>query len=372
MAQPTNTSPPPTPTLSPTPLPGIGPENFPENVNPLTGKEVADPENLNRRPVGVKLNNYPRDDRPQWGLSLADIVYEYYHNNDLPRFHAIFYGQDAELAGPIRSGRPFDGYLVGSYKLNFVFASADDRVLERLVDTYGDVHLLYYLDGECPPWPVCRYEPATDNSLVTDTSIVDDFISSLGDKSKRPNLDGMWFYDKTPNGGDPIEKLYITYSYSAYLLWEYHPKTGKFLRYQDAQEAFGGQKQVFEPLVDRINQDQISADNVVVLVVPHVHRVYEAPQDGNAAVEVVDMEFTGSGDAYAMRDGRMYKVHWRRSSDDSLPIITFPDGSPYPYRPGNTWYEVITPESQITTKPEEWHIEFNLVPKLEEWEDLPE
>ena len=92
-------------------LPGsLGPDDFPENVNPLTGLVVDNPGVLERRPVGVKINNYPRTNRPQWGLSLADIVYEFYHNNDLPRFHAIFYGNDAEQVGPIRSARLFDQY----------------------------------------------------------------------------------------------------------------------------------------------------------------------------------------------------------------------------------------------------------------------
>ncbi len=372
LAQPTLTSLPATPTLQPTALPGIGPDDFPNNINPLTGLEVSDPAVLDRKPVGVKINNYPRTDRPQWGLSLADIVYEYYHNNDLPRFHAIFYGQDATTAGPIRSGRPFDSYLVNAYKESFVFASADARVLERMVAEHGDIHLIYWLDGQCPPWPVCRYEPETDNSLITDTSIIDDFIEADGHKSKKPDLDGMWFNGQTPNGGDPIEKLYINYSYSAYLFWEFYPESGNFLRFQDADEAFGSQKKVYQPLMDRITGEQISAENVVVLVVPHIHRVYEPPAEGNAAIEVVDMEFYGSGEGYAMRDGRMYNVHWERANKNSLPILTLEDGQPYPYKPGKTWYQVITPESEVTTKPEEWQIDFDLVPKLKEWDPLPE
>ena len=42
------------------------------------------------------------------GLSMADIVYDYYHNDGYSRLHAIFYGQDAELVGAIRSGRLLD------------------------------------------------------------------------------------------------------------------------------------------------------------------------------------------------------------------------------------------------------------------------
>ncbi|MFC1936830.1 DUF3048 domain-containing protein, partial [Chloroflexota bacterium] len=317
-------------------LPGVGPGGFPAGVNPLTGLKVDDPEVLERRPVGVKINNYPRSDRPQWGLSLADIVYEYYHNNELPRFHAIFYGQNAETVGPIRSARPFDGYLVEMYKLNFVFASADSRVLERLVVANYSERLIYQLDGECPPYPVCRHNPNGDNYLITNTAVIEFF---LGQNARQPDLDGMWFYDSMPDGGYPVERLYLRYSFSAYLYWKYDPKTDTFLRFQDIREDVGGAGEAYQPLTDRLNDRQISAANVVVLVIPHLHRVYQPPQGGQPAIEIVDMEFSGSGPAYALRGGRLYEVRWVRPNKQSVLYLEFPDGNPYPYAPGNTWYQ---------------------------------
>jgi hypothetical protein len=78
-------TPTPLPTDTPTPQPtlsyppeGYGPSNFPSGVNPLTGLQVANPALLDRRPLLIKVTNLPRNVRPQWGLSLADIVFEYY------------------------------------------------------------------------------------------------------------------------------------------------------------------------------------------------------------------------------------------------------------------------------------------------------
>ncbi|HOG80006.1 MAG TPA: hypothetical protein PK454_09660, partial [Anaerolineaceae bacterium] len=63
----------PTPTLAPTPVyPGYGPNSFPAEINPLTGLAPQDPNLLNRRPIIIKVQNLPRYDRPQYGLSLAD------------------------------------------------------------------------------------------------------------------------------------------------------------------------------------------------------------------------------------------------------------------------------------------------------------
>jgi hypothetical protein len=47
------------------PIPGlIGPDNFPANVNPLTGETVNDPAVLARRPLAIKVSNAPAIVRP--------------------------------------------------------------------------------------------------------------------------------------------------------------------------------------------------------------------------------------------------------------------------------------------------------------------
>jgi len=348
----------PTPTLTPTPFPGLGPYDFPGNVNPLTGLRVKDPNLLERRPVAVKINNYPRNDRPQWGLSLADIVYEYYHNNDLPRFHAVFYGQDADQIGPVRSARLFDDYLVDMYKTIFVFGSADYRVMDRLNESDYANRLIYLLDGQCPPSPVCRYDPAGSNYLVTNTTAPGRYMEALGVSNDRPRLEGMWFYKKTPLGGEPLRKAYLRYSYSAYLYWEYDPAQGRYLRFQDTIEDFTGEGERYAPLTDALNGRQVAAENVVFLFVPHSFFHYVPPQDGRPAVEVVDMDFNGSGRAYAMRDGSMYELLWARSKQN-LVYLTYPDGSRFPFKPGTTWFQILGSPSTIEKANKQWKFFFH-------------
>ncbi|MCD6355663.1 MAG: DUF3048 domain-containing protein, partial [Anaerolineaceae bacterium] len=83
--------------------------------NPLTGLPVSDPALLERRPVMVKVSNFPRLGRPHAGLSFADIVFEYFIGFGQNRFLALYYGQDAEKIGPVRSGRRVDAELVTMY-----------------------------------------------------------------------------------------------------------------------------------------------------------------------------------------------------------------------------------------------------------------
>jgi hypothetical protein len=332
-------------------------ENFPPDFDPLTGLQVADPAILERRPVSVKISNYPRSNRPQWGLSLADIVYEYYHNNDLTRFHAVFYGKDAPQAGPIRSGRLFDSYLMDIYESNMVFASADSRVLDRFYREQLPWQLVASLEGVCPANPVCRIDPDQENFLVTDTSTIADYALAHDGENSRPALHGMSFAQQAPASATSVDKIYLYYSYSAYSYWDFDPDSGRYLRFQDAQEDLAGRGQAYEPLVDRLNGSQVAADNVVVLLVPHFHEFYRPATDTTPATEIVDMEFTGEGTAYAFRDGQAYVLEWHVNPGELL-YLTDENGERWPFKPGATWFQVMTDRSRLDQQEAGWFFEF--------------
>ena len=212
---PTST-PSPTPTLA-YPLEGYGPDNFPQDVNPLTGLYISDPDLLLRRPVSFKINIIPRYNRPPWGLSLADIVYDFYHNDGYTRFHAIFYGNDAELVGPIRSARFPDDLLVRMYQSIFAYGSADSRINYRLFSSnYSDRLVLE--SGQtvlCPPVPsspLCREDPNGYNFLLGGTREIHAFIKSENVDDTQQNLNGMLFRLDPPSGGEAGMNVTTRYS----------------------------------------------------------------------------------------------------------------------------------------------------------------
>ena len=63
----------------------------------------------------IKIANSPDYIRPQSGLSLADVVYEYYIEWGDTRFIAVMYGNDSPMVGPVRSGRYFDEHVARMY-----------------------------------------------------------------------------------------------------------------------------------------------------------------------------------------------------------------------------------------------------------------
>jgi hypothetical protein len=345
----------PTPTQTPTPV-VYGPSNFPVNIDPLTGLEVSDPALLDRRPVAVKINIVPRSsNRPPWGLSLADIVYDYYHNDGYSRFHAIFYGNDAELAGPIRSGRLLDYELVHMYQSIFAYGSADILINQRLLNSdFANRIVLEGYASNCPPTvtaPLCRYEPSTTNLLLGDTAALSAYVTARGVENGRQNLDGMTFNPEVPTGGVTGDQLYVRYSGDNYTHWDYDPASGKYRHFQD-NVYDTGQGEAYAPLTDRLNDQQITADNVVVVLARHEY--YQQPPN-----EIIEILLSGSGPAYAFRDGQMYEVQWNRPSTNSVLTLTYPDGSVFPFKPGNTWFQVVGTSTQATQQTDDsWRFNF--------------
>lgn len=319
-------------------------------VDPLTGLMVADPGLLARRPLLVKVENVPRSHRPQWGLSNADIVYEYYTEQGMTRFAAVFYGQDAKMVAPIRSGRFFDVNLVRMYKAIFAFGSAWEKVLDRLKNSEFADRLVIEGGNNCPP--MCRYEPNRANLLYTDTAKLSAYATKIGVSNTQQDLSGMTFQAAAPQGGSPAEKLYFRWSTATYNRWDYDPTSGRYLRWQDQQDDPDGKHEVYTQLTDRNNKQPIGAENVVVLLMPYSYVVR------NSETEVFDMDFMGIGKGYVARDGKIYPVQWQRMDRDQVVQLLGEDGQPFPLKPGVTWYEVLHTTSTITQEGQDWRFNF--------------
>lgn len=362
---PTDTPEPPTatateaPTKTPTEAPpqDYGPTNFPDDVNPLTGQVVSDPSLLERRPVSIKIQMFPRGQRPPWGVSLADIVFDYYQNNGLTRLHAIFYGNNAEQVGPIRSARLFDGDVVNMFKTILAFGGADARIMERLYSAPYANRLVLEGASNCPP--MCRIDPNQYNFLVADTEELSKYAESKGINNERQNLDGMKFQQEPPAGGEEATQIFNRFSISAYNRWDYDEDTGAYLRFQDTQEDNAlGKDEDYDPLIDQLTNEQVSAANVIVILVPH-EQIYRSAS-GNSEIIDIKLDTQTSGTGFAFRDGRVYEIKWSRANAEGVLTITLPDGEPYPFKPGVTWFEVMGETSTQTSEGDAWRFEFRL------------
>ena len=311
-----------------------GPDNFPSDVDPLTGLKVSDPTLLNRRPLAVKVQMIPRSERPPWGVSKADIVYDFYQNSGATRLFASYYGQNADQVGPIRSARLLDSLLVPMYQSIFAFGGADQRILNRLFNSTFSDRLILEGSHDCPP--MCRVDPNGFNYLVTNTAELSKYAVTQNISDTRPTLNGMSFDPQTPSGGEPGQRIYVHFNFNDYNRWDYDANSGRYLRWQDFAGDNGGGEQ-YVPLLDKSTNQQIAADNVVVLFASQEY----AFNTRSGAGEIVQINLSGTGKAFAFRDGKAYTDLTWHAENGKVLYLTNADGTPYQYKPGSTWYQII-------------------------------
>ena len=355
-------TPPPTaeealPTSIPQALPtlsNITPYSLPEGINPLTGLSPSLPELLERRPIASKIALYPRYVRTiNAGLSLSDVVFEYYIESGLTRFIAVFYGNDAERVGPVRSGRFFDEHVARMYQSYLVFKYADKRVFEHLKETDISDFLIVPGNSACPPFVIGRQDLDTYNNIFLNTTRFSDCLAKQGKDDTRPDLRAGYFSLLPPSSGEPALGIFARYSLDDYHYWEYQPLTQKYYRHQEANDLRSGKVPAYMPLMDALTGEQVTADNVVYIFVPHTFDDQYQEED-----EVYHIDLIGLGKAYLFRDGIVFPAYWRRVDSDQPLLITDPSGMPLSLKPGRTFYQVLGENSSFTDKNNLWYFQF--------------
>ncbi len=341
-----------TPTLTPTPAP-VGPVNFPEGVNPLTGLQVADPALLERRPVFVKVANYPASGRPHAGLSMADLVFEYYIGYGSNRFMAVYYGQNAGKIGPVRSGRLVDPQLTYMYEGILGFQGAYETVLAEIsyylgnrsingvLNTEGAIHV--YGEDKCSAPPVA--------CVFADSEALSALAGERGVVNQRYPLEGMYFVSQVPEGGLPAQQATILYSNHNRGEWRFDEVSGQYLRWIEDEAA--GQDLEMIPLVDSETDAQLQFSNVIVIFAYYTEY---AP-----ALHDIDIWGNTTGQrAVIFRDGQAYEANWAAASR-TQPIHFYDEnGEAFPLKPGNSWIVIMGINSGVTQEQDAWKFNFYL------------
>jgi len=341
--------------------PDAAPLNLAVDINPLTGLPPSDPALLERRPLAIKISNYPREIRPQYGLTLADQVFEYYIEWGDTRFIGVFYGNNARQVGPVRSGRFFDEHVARMFSAFLVFNYADPREWNYLKesDLYPYLVIPGCVDCACPPYFVSNSSNLPDERHLTnyfDITRFNECNASEGVNNSRQPIRNGFFSELLPAGySTQVNRIYTSYSERDYHYWEYDSVLKNYLRYQETVsiDPAAGVTATYAPLVDAATSQQVNAENVVVLYVSHTFA-----NKFNAEDEVYHINLLDWGHAYVFRDGIVIPALWLRPEKDQPLYLTTPEGDPIFLRPGRTFYEVIGISSTLQQDAEGWHFQF--------------
>jgi hypothetical protein len=261
-----------------------------------------------------------------------------YIGHGMTRFLAMFYGDfphaqeaaaegstQAQLyqVGPIRSGRlPYE-HVRNLYNGFLVMASASREVgmsLNASTNVFGS-------------------DSDNINSAMIDVTRLEEIAEARADGNDEPlNLTGNVYDAAAPEGGEDGQRLWVFYNYLNQVDWTYDESSGQYLRAQDRANGDGK----FYPSTDRLTEEQLAFDNVIVLFAQH------SVLNSEKSLIDINLLYT-TNKAYLFRDGQMYPIRWDTRSGEyeqetgNLRPIRWVDaeGNAFPLRPGSTWVEVV-------------------------------
>jgi hypothetical protein len=284
---------------------------------PLTGLDAPHGTVPERPTLAIKVENSP-ESRPQAGLNVADIVVEEPVEGGYTRFIAIFQCGRSERVGPVRSGRMTDpAYLRQFGDVVFGYAGGVASV-KAAVERAGLVDVNYIVAANAYTRDPNRSPP---HDLYTTTNA----LWRAGATSGEGPEPVFTFSDGWNGKARRARTVHLPYSSVSDVFWTWSRREGVWLR------SHGSTPHTLE------DGSQISATNVVIQVVEVTDsRIIDAA--GNASP---DVDLTGSGRAYVLRDGQAIVGRWERDTLDDVTRFVTRDGTEITLAPGRTWVQLV-------------------------------
>lgn len=315
--------------ITPTPLtliPGlIGPYEYAENVNPLTGETVSDPTVLNRRPLAIKVSNYPSFVRPQAGLNNADLVFEHYAEG-VTRFTAIFYSRDANPVGSIRSGRLIDLEIPVMYDASFGYSGSVGPVREMFRNSPFFERIVSPDFAHGGYYRVQEEGKALEHTMFTSTYALRNILAERGLEIRPVYAFGMSFHPDPPSGGTSANRIDVQYN-TTNAFWFYNPGTKKYTRWTDGVEH-----------LDANTMEQLNFRNIIILGAHHEDTDIVENTGGSKSIQI---QIWGEGPVSIFRDGQRYDGRWRREEPEDMLTYYDLEGNILPLAPGNSFFQVV-------------------------------
>lgn len=310
-----------------------------------------------KRPLGIMIENH-QESRPQSGLSSADVLYEAVAEGGITRFLAIFYCNNGEQVGPVRSAR--------TYFLDFISEYGDSPLYVHVgganqpgpadalsqIENYGWVGLndmnqfsigfpTFWRDYDRLGHPV-----ATEHTMYSTTEKLLQFA-----KQKRKlgyeDEDGIaWTKSFAPysfkddalmSQRPPSQKIHLEFwtkdpDYA--IDWTYEPIANIYKRNN------GG-----KPHLDFNNKKQLTAKNIVVLKM-----LETSANDGYENNQHLLYKTKGQGKAHVFMDGKETVGTWRKDSRTARTLLFDSNGTPIKFVKGTIWFEILPTDGVLTVK----------------------
>lgn len=312
---------------------------IPENVSPTTGLENT---TTKYKPVMVQIDNESRYKFPQWGIQLADVVYETPVEGTDTRLTILLndaiYSSDAPdklVAGPVRSTRYYHQWIQSEWDALFVHMGGPDTTANAESNIWGasSEHVKQRING------------AGKHAVHTDMFFKDKDGVKISDKAMTDVIADAKLYDYEPKQRQSfkyypleqyteqpeIEKIELSfYRDAGYIEYRYDSSSDKLTRYMKGKEVVSGE-----------TGEGVEIQNLII----QYTNVEDMPKDyGRKKVDVF-----GSGKAEFVIHGKHMMGTWEREKESDPTVYYLENGDEVTLTPGNTWIEIHPDNRPVVT-----------------------
>lgn len=309
-----------------------------------------------RRPAGVMVENHVAA-RPQSGLSTADIIYEAVAEGGITRFLVIFYCDNADYVGPVRSARMYFIRLAQEYGNNPLYVHVGGAAKEGPADALGELSRIGWqnyndLDNLGSfGFPYIFRDPErlpvreTEHHVYTGTKKIWDYAEN---KRKLTNVDEegvswdtefvKWKFADEAAASDrgTVKKIsfgfWEQFSSDFSVTWTYDNKRNIYLREN------GG-----KPHVDKNTGKQLYAKNIVIVLADET-----IVNDGYEHGQHMMYDVLGTGTGYLFQNGKSREITWSKKDATTRMIFTGEDGKEVEFVRGKIFVEVLPSDNKVT------------------------
>ncbi len=308
-------------------------------------------------PLGVMIENH-EEARPQSGMTFADITYEAIAEGGITRFLNIFYCQDAEIVGPVRSARTYFVDFISEYGSFPLYAHVGGANSDGPADALGQIEAYGWagvndLNQFSIGFPVFLRDydrlgrtVATEHTMYSSTTKLWDYaaknrkitnVNSEGE-SWTKNFTPYTFKDDVALSARPAAQA-ISFDfwdeYGAYgVSWVYNKANNTYLR------SNGG-----KPHTDLVTKQQLQSKNVVILFMKE-----SRANDGYEGNLHMLYGTKGTGNAKIFMDGTEIDGTWSKKNRTAHLSIKDKRGKDVEFNRGRIWFEIVSPTTDITVK----------------------
>lgn len=298
--------------------------------HPLTGEPVD--ELYTTRPVAVSVNNIQAA-LPQYGVSKADILYEFETEGGITRFCALFTDlENIKQIGPIRSARSYFNNISAAYNAPLIHCGGSETGKAGYYDFNNKLTNWEHIDQVYNGAYFFRDEDRYYNQgynwehtlFTTGEKLLTAFDKKEMDMVNEDGTDyGLVFDDDVVVQGDVAKEITVKFLGTKTTTMTYNEASGKY------QMSEYGDK-----LIDALTNEQVEFSNVLVIF---ADQTKQRPR--KTLLSYYDM--IGTGEGYFAHGGNITKIKWSRKKVTEPFSYTYTDGTPVTLGVGNSYAAVV-------------------------------